>query len=139
MHEFPLCLVYFISTTSRLYSTVLVSRSGFASSQTADSLYNAFNVLVNIIDPYFSAAALHFDNMFRRYVIFKIIHCRYVSYFLNARYGSVIVLNLVKCREKIRRESILLEEFTQCIKYLNSFLPVDRVLDLDLYLYFLED
>lgn len=64
---------------------------------------------VNIVDPYFSAAALHFDNMFRRYG------------------GNIVVLNLVKCREKIKRESILLKEFTECISYLNAFLPKEKV------------
>ncbi|RPB29412.1 hypothetical protein L211DRAFT_864066 [Terfezia boudieri ATCC MYA-4762] len=60
---------------------------------------------LNLIDPFFSAAALHFDNMFQRY-------------------GTpIIVLNLVKARERVARESILLKEFTQAITYLNQFLP----------------
>ncbi|KAJ3086360.1 phosphatidylinositol-3,5-bisphosphate 5-phosphatase, partial [Quaeritorhiza haematococci] len=63
---------------------------------------------LTVIDPFFSAAALHFDNMFQRYG------------------APIIVLNLVKSREKTRRESILLDEFTQSVSYLNQFLPADK-------------
>ncbi|KAJ3220558.1 phosphatidylinositol-3,5-bisphosphate 5-phosphatase [Clydaea vesicula] len=62
---------------------------------------------LSIVDPYFSAAALHFDNLFSRYN------------------SPIIVLNLVKKNEKIRRESILLDEFSNAIAYLNQFLPPD--------------
>jgi phosphatidylinositol 3,5-bisphosphate 5-phosphatase len=63
---------------------------------------------LNVVDPFFSAAALHFDNMFERY-------------------GTpIIVLNLVKSRERQPRESLLLKEFTQAISYLNQFLPKDK-------------
>lgn len=56
------------------------------------------------MDPYFSAAALHFDHMF-------------------ARYGTpVVVINLVKARERTPRETLLLKEFTEAITYLNQFL-----------------
>lgn len=62
------------------------------------------NALVSVIDPYFSGAAMHFDDLF-------------------ARYGpSVIVLNLIKQKERQPRESKLLPEFTQCLGYLNQFL-----------------
>ncbi|KAI5785533.1 SacI homology domain-containing protein [Peziza echinospora] len=63
---------------------------------------------LNLIDPFFSAAALHFDNMFQRYG------------------APVIVLNLVKNRERVPRESILLNEFTQAITYLNQFLAKEH-------------
>lgn len=63
---------------------------------------------LNVIDPFFSAAALHFDNMLQRYG------------------GPIIVLNLVKSKEKNRRESILLDEFTESVTYLNQFLPSDK-------------
>ncbi|KAI9598359.1 SacI homology domain-containing protein [Syncephalis fuscata] len=64
---------------------------------------------LNVVDPYYSAAARHFDNMF-------------------ARYGTpVIVLNLVKKREKTRREVILLDEFTEAVNYLNQFLPDGKI------------
>jgi phosphatidylinositol 3,5-bisphosphate 5-phosphatase len=57
------------------------------------------------VDPFFVAASRHFDDLF-------------------ARYGAPItVLNLIKRREPQPRESKLLEEYTQCVKYLNQFLP----------------
>ncbi|PBP21894.1 SacI domain-containing protein [Diplocarpon rosae] len=63
---------------------------------------------LNLVDPFYSAAALHFDNLFERYG------------------APVYVLNLVKSRERTPRESKLLHEFTNAIKYLNQFLPVDK-------------
>ncbi|PSS02218.1 SacI homology domain-domain-containing protein [Coniella lustricola] len=60
---------------------------------------------LNLVDPFYSAAALHFDNLFERY-------------------GSPIyVLNLVKAKERTPRESKLLEEYCKAITYLNQFLP----------------
>ncbi|KAM0793180.1 hypothetical protein ACM66B_000653 [Microbotryomycetes sp. NB124-2] len=59
---------------------------------------------LTVADPYYSAAALHFDD-------------------LLGRYGSPItVLNLIKHKERAPRESKLLPEFKQCIDYLNQFL-----------------
>ncbi|KAG0211378.1 phosphatidylinositol-3,5-bisphosphate 5-phosphatase [Mortierella sp. NVP41] len=63
---------------------------------------------LNVVDPYFSAAALHFDDMFKRYG------------------APCIVLNLIKAKEKTPRESLLLKEFSECIEYLNQFLPEDK-------------
>ncbi|OBT59198.1 hypothetical protein VE04_00322 [Pseudogymnoascus sp. 24MN13] len=60
---------------------------------------------LNLVDPFYSAAALHFDNLFQRYG------------------APIYVLNLVKSRERIPRESKLLHEFTSAIKYLNQSLP----------------
>ncbi|KAG5518751.1 hypothetical protein PMAC_002720 [Pneumocystis sp. 'macacae'] len=65
-------------------------------------------IKLDIVDPFFSATALHFDNMFKRYRT------------------PCIVVNLIKSRERIKRESILLEEYTQAICYLNQFLPEDK-------------
>lgn len=63
---------------------------------------------LNVIDPYYSSAALHFDNLFKRY-------------------GSPVqVLNLIKQKEKTPRETKLLTEFEDCINYLNEFLPKDK-------------
>ncbi|RKP04477.1 SacI homology domain-containing protein, partial [Thamnocephalis sphaerospora] len=64
---------------------------------------------LNVMDPYYSAAGRHFDNMFLRYG------------------APIIVLNLVKRREKTRRESILLDEFTRAVEYLNQFLPDGKI------------
>ena len=51
------------------------------------------------------AAAQHFDDLFRRYG------------------APITILNLIKRREPQPRESKLLDEYTQCVKYLNQFLP----------------
>jgi hypothetical protein len=58
------------------------------------------------------------------------IHLKNVSYAgehfnqLLHRYGSpIIILNLVKKREKKKHESMLSEEFSTAVKYLNQFLP----------------
>lgn len=63
---------------------------------------------LNLIDPFYSAAALHFDNLFERYG------------------APVYVLNLVKARERTPRESKLLQEYTNAINYLNQFLPNEK-------------
>ncbi|RKP40069.1 SacI homology domain-containing protein [Dimargaris cristalligena] len=63
---------------------------------------------INTVDPYFSAAALHFDHLFKRY-------------------GTpVIILNLIKRKEVVKRESKLGHEFEQALSYLNQFLPKDK-------------
>ena len=64
--------------------------------------------VVPVMDPFYTAAARHFDDLFRRY-------------------GSpIMILNLIKKREPQPRESKLLEEYTQCVRYLNQFLPQDK-------------
>ncbi|KAL8831447.1 MAG: hypothetical protein Q9191_000858 [Dirinaria sp. TL-2023a] len=63
------------------------------------------DIELNLVDPFYSAAALHFDDLFERYG------------------APIYVLNLVKSRERTPRESILLKEYTNAIKYLNQFLP----------------
>lgn len=66
---------------------------------------------LSVIDPYFSRAALHFNNLFERY-------------------GTPIqILNLIKEREKTPRETKLLDAFNQCVDYLNQFLPENKKLD----------
>ncbi|KAL3708789.1 phosphatidylinositol-3,5-bisphosphate 5-phosphatase [Talaromyces marneffei ATCC 18224] len=66
------------------------------------------DIELNLVDPFYSAAALHFDNLFERYG------------------APVYVLNLIKARERTPRESKLLKEFTNAINYLNQFLPDDK-------------
>lgn len=63
---------------------------------------------LNLVDPFYSAAAMHFDNLFERYG------------------APIYALNLVKSRERTPRESKLLVEYTNAIKYLNQFLPGDK-------------
>ncbi|KAG8902243.1 phosphatidylinositol-3,5-bisphosphate 5-phosphatase [Tulasnella sp. 403] len=65
---------------------------------------------ITVVDPFFTAASRHFDNLF-------------------ARYGTPIsVLNLIKAREPQPRESKLLGEYTHCVEYLNQFLPEGKKL-----------
>lgn len=46
---------------------------------------------------------------------------------LLKRYGSpIIILNLVKKREKKKHESTLSEELSMAVKYLNQFLPFEH-------------
>ncbi|PGH03327.1 hypothetical protein AJ79_07405 [Helicocarpus griseus UAMH5409] len=66
------------------------------------------DIELNLVDPFYSAAALHFNNLFERYG------------------APVYVLNLIKARERVPRESKLLKEFTNAITYLNQFLPEDK-------------
>ena len=63
------------------------------------------DIELNLVDPFYSAAALHFDDLFERYG------------------APIFVLNLIKSRERTPRESILLKEYTNAITYLNQFLP----------------
>ena len=69
---------------------------------------NAHNRPVSVVDPFFTPASLHFNELFKRY-------------------GTpIIILNLIKRREPVPRESKLLDEYTQCVDYLNQFLPKDK-------------
>ncbi|KAE8415593.1 SacI homology domain-containing protein [Aspergillus pseudocaelatus] len=68
------------------------------------------DIELNLVDPFYSAAALHFDNLFERYG------------------APIYVLNLIKSRERTPRESKLLKEYTNAINYLNQFLPEDKKL-----------
>ncbi|OLY78139.1 Polyphosphoinositide phosphatase [Smittium mucronatum] len=65
---------------------------------------------LNIQDPYFTVSGIHFQQLF-------------------IRYGTpIIVLSLIKTKESTRRESLLGEEFSECISYLNKILPKDKKL-----------
>ncbi|KAG7892079.1 hypothetical protein KL905_003589 [Ogataea polymorpha] len=66
---------------------------------------------INVFDPFYSASALHFDNLFKRYG------------------APVQILNLIKQREKTARETKLLRAFEDCIEYLNQFLPEKKKID----------
>ncbi|KAJ1818725.1 phosphatidylinositol-3,5-bisphosphate 5-phosphatase [Coemansia sp. RSA 2598] len=60
---------------------------------------------INVRDPYFVEAGRHFSSLFERYG------------------APVIVLSLIKTKERARRESALGEEFSEGLRYLNQFLP----------------
>lgn len=60
---------------------------------------------INLSDPFYQSSALHFNN-------------------LLSRYGPpIIILNLIKTKEKHPRELKLNQHFNSCIRYLNQFLP----------------
>lgn len=62
-------------------------------------------ITISVADPYFVPAMRHFDRLFRAY-------------------GTpVVVLNLIKAKERQPRESKLLHAYGECIEYLNQFLP----------------
>ncbi|KAI5950277.1 FIG4 [Candida jiufengensis] len=59
-------------------------------------------IQINLPDPFYQSSALHFNDLFYRY-------------------GSpIIILNLIKQKEKQPREMKLNIEFQRCIKYLNN-------------------
>ncbi|KZT52574.1 hypothetical protein CALCODRAFT_502129 [Calocera cornea HHB12733] len=63
---------------------------------------------ITVVDPFYTASAKHFDD-------------------LLGRYGpSLMILNLIKCREPQPRESKLGIEYQHCVDYLNQFLPEDH-------------
>ncbi|THG95141.1 hypothetical protein EW026_g6457 [Hermanssonia centrifuga] len=66
---------------------------------------------VSVMDPFYTAASRHFDDLLSRYG------------------GPLMILNLIKKREPQPRESKLLEEYTTCVKYLNQFLPPNRKME----------
>ncbi|KAK5938388.1 phosphatidylinositol-3,5-bisphosphate 5-phosphatase [Knufia obscura] len=66
------------------------------------------DIHLSVVDPFYTAAALHFDNLFERY-------------------GTPIyAFNLIKQKERAPRESKLGSEFKLAVEYLNQFLPGDK-------------
>lgn len=80
--------------------------------QEASNLTAKPPIEITVRDPFFSAAAIHFDNLFQRY-----------------GGGQIDVLNLIKTKEKIPREIKLLKEYEECINYLNQLLPNPKKID----------
>ena len=62
---------------------------------------------MNVRDPFYSTAAQHFARLLKTYS------------------GPIVVLDLVKQREKTPREMILFHEYSQAIDYLNQYLSSD--------------
>ena len=77
--------------------------------QAASNLTAKPPIEINVIDPFFAPAALHFDRLFQRY-----------------GGGAIHILNLIKTKEKTPRETKLLKEFEECVQYLNTFLPMEK-------------
>lgn len=80
--------------------------------QEASNLTAKPPIEITVRDPFFAAAAIHFDNLFQRY-----------------GGGQIDVLNLIKTKEKIPRETKLLKEYEECINYLNQLLPNPKKID----------
>ncbi|AET37775.1 phosphatidylinositol-3,5-bisphosphate 5-phosphatase Ecym_2016 [Eremothecium cymbalariae DBVPG len=80
-------------------------------SQEASNLTAKPPIEINVMDPFYSSAAKHFDNLFQRY-----------------GGGPIQILNLIKTKEKNPRETKLLIEFENCVDYLNQFLPEEKKL-----------
>lgn len=74
-------------------------------SQDASNLTPKPPIGIDRRDPFYEAAAKHFNWMMDRYG------------------GPVVVLNLVKMREAVPRESLVGNELANAISYLNQFLP----------------
>ncbi|WOO77582.1 Polyphosphoinositide phosphatase [Vanrija pseudolonga] len=73
--------------------------------QTSDIKTPKPPIEITIKDPFYTPAAKHFDD-------------------LLGRYGApIFILNLVKSKETVPRESKLLAEYGECVEYLNQFLP----------------
>lgn len=59
---------------------------------------------INLTDPFYLSSALHFNDLFKRYGL------------------PIIILNLIKTKEKTPRELKLNLHFISCVNYLNQFL-----------------
>ncbi|XP_046738067.1 polyphosphoinositide phosphatase isoform X4 [Diprion similis] len=67
-------------------------------------------ITCDLTDPYVETAGAHFNQLLKRY-------------------GSpIIILNLVKKREKKKHESTLSEELSMAVRYLNQFLPPEHII-----------
>lgn len=63
---------------------------------------------VTLADPYYQSSALHFNNLLNRYGL------------------PLVVINLIKTKERTPRELKLNQHFENCIRYLNQFLPAEN-------------
>lgn len=95
------------SLTRGRYTSFVQMRGSISShwSQDTSKMVAKPAIVLDSIDPYFSTAGLHFNE-------------------LLYRYGSpIVVFNLVKKSEQKPHESVLCKEVRQSIEYLNQFLP----------------
>ncbi|KAJ4450362.1 hypothetical protein ANN_01783 [Periplaneta americana] len=98
------------SLTSGHFSSFVQLRGSVPSqwSQDISKMVPKPAISFDLSDPFCETAGEHFNQLLRRY-------------------GSPIcILNLVKKREKKKHESMLSEEFSTAVKYLNQFLPPDH-------------
>lgn len=89
---------------------------------------------VTIVDPFFAAASRHFDNLLARYgaplYVLNLIKVRVYFFSLSGIHTDNWLLRgfafSFQSHEAQPRESKLLHEYTQCVDYLNQFLPEDK-------------
>lgn len=65
-------------------------------------------ITIDFYDPFAETAGAHFSELLKRYGV------------------PVIILNLVKQRERKKQEKILSDELSTAVKYLNQFLPTEH-------------
>ncbi|XP_051031522.1 polyphosphoinositide phosphatase [Phodopus roborovskii] len=107
-----LCDASVMSFTAGSYSSYVQVRGSVPLywSQDISTMMPKPPITLDQADPFAHVAALHFDQMLQRF-------------------GSpIVVLNLVKEREKRKHERILSEELVGAITYLNQFLPPEHAI-----------
>uniref|UniRef100_A0A2K6L6F8 FIG4 phosphoinositide 5-phosphatase n=1 Tax=Rhinopithecus bieti TaxID=61621 RepID=A0A2K6L6F8_RHIBE len=107
-----LCDASVMSFTAGSYSSYVQVRGSVPLywSQDISTMMPKPPITLDQADPFAHVAALHFDQMFQRF-------------------GSpIIILNLVKEREKRKHERILSEELVAAVTYLNQFLPPEHTI-----------
>ncbi|XP_074039446.1 polyphosphoinositide phosphatase FIG4 isoform X2 [Leptinotarsa decemlineata] len=65
-------------------------------------------ITIDFYDPFAETAGAHFNELLKRYG------------------APIIILNLVKQRERKKQERLLSDELSSAVKYLNQFLPVEH-------------
>ncbi|PNJ39130.1 FIG4 isoform 2 [Pongo abelii] len=107
-----LCDASVMSFTAGSYSSYVQVRGSVPLywSQDISTMMPKPPITLDQADPFAHVAALHFDQMFQRF-------------------GSpIIILNLVKEREKRKHERILSDELVAAVTYLNQFLPPEHTI-----------
>ncbi|XP_048643579.1 polyphosphoinositide phosphatase isoform X4 [Marmota marmota marmota] len=107
-----LCDASVMSFTAGSYSSYVQVRGSVPLywSQDISTMMPKPPITLDQADPFAHVAALHFDQMLQRF-------------------GSpIIILNLVKEREKRKHERILSEELVAAVIYLNQFLPPEHTI-----------
>ncbi|CAF3229465.1 unnamed protein product [Rotaria sp. Silwood2] len=96
--------VHYLSSISIQYSSLYES----VGSEIFVFYYRRDDAFFNLNDPTYVVASQHFRQLFYRYG------------------SSILVLNLVKKREKKKQEHILSEEFCSALDYIKQFIPDDN-------------
>ncbi|XP_045150542.1 polyphosphoinositide phosphatase [Echinops telfairi] len=107
-----LCDASVMSFTAGSYSSYVQVRGSvpLSWSQDISTMMPKPPITLDQADPFARVAALHFDQMLQRF-------------------GSpLIILNLVKERERRKHERILSEELVAAVTYLNQFLPPEHTI-----------